>query len=341
MVPDRQISVIIPCRDSLASLTQTLTSLTDLSLVPSEIIIIDDGSLTALDLDQKPLEIVVSQLRDMHVAVRTLRLDPGCGPAAARNAGAAQASGDILLFVDADVLVHRHCLQRIQDAFNNQPEIAAVQGLYSASVPDGHSVTSSYQNHYYHFAFKTIDGDYPAVCATYCFAIRRNVFIGTGGFDASILCPTVEDEAFGYHLAGQGHKIYLHRGVRVTHLAEYSPGSLIRRKFRMSFNQVKSVLRGVKPPIQGDNNKTHHSRDFLVAVVLAPMLPILLFWSWPALLVGLLAYTACNARFWSYLYREEAPVYFAEMCFLTWIDQVTIFSGLSAGVIDYFMGRKV
>ena len=46
-----------------------------------------------------------------------IREPPGAGPAAARNAGAAEACGDVLVFVDADVVVHGDAFRRIRAAF--------------------------------------------------------------------------------------------------------------------------------------------------------------------------------------------------------------------------------
>ncbi|MCD4654966.1 hypothetical protein K8T06_13655, partial [bacterium] len=156
-------------------------------------------------------------------------------------------------------------------------------------------------------------------------------------------CPTVEDEVYGYELVAANHRIFLHRGVQVTHLAEYSFDSLLLRKFRMSFYQIKSLLRGVKPPVHGKNgnNGTHHSKDIIAATMIAPLLFMSWLWSWPAGLLMLLFYASVNARLWSYFTKAEPPVYAIEMFFITWFDQMSIFSGLLIGALDYFMGRKI
>ena len=54
------------------------------------------------------------------------------GPARARNHGAASAQGDVLVFLDADVVVHPDTLGRIKTYLTEHPEIAALFGSYDA-----------------------------------------------------------------------------------------------------------------------------------------------------------------------------------------------------------------
>jgi len=66
--------------------------------------------------DEAPEEVIVAR--------------EGLGPAAARNDGASRASGDVLVFVDADVLPHADAFHRIRRAFDSDAELAALFGSY-------------------------------------------------------------------------------------------------------------------------------------------------------------------------------------------------------------------
>ncbi len=321
------ISIVIPARDSEATLQTTLDSIQKQTLLPDEVIIVDDGSKTPV------------QNLDYNYSMKILRNPESLGPAAARNRGAQAAEGDIILFVDADVFLSPDVTLRISKILNTMTDTCAVQGVYSQKVPDGYNVFTRYQNHYYHYVFKRIANPYTAICATYCFAIRRNIFLDMGGFDTRIVKPTVEDEAFGYSLANAGHTIYLDTDCRVMHLAKYNFSQLIFRKFRMSFFQAGNFFSGVKPPLlnEAGQNKTHHPADILFAVVLSPLLFLALCIKLPVFAVVLFVYISANIRFWRFLNRIEAPVFFVEMLFITWVDQVTIFIGLAAGTLHYFV----
>ncbi|MBN1296187.1 glycosyltransferase family 2 protein [bacterium] len=330
------ISIIIPARDADGTLAFTLASIAIQSAAPSEIIIVDDGSTV-------PLAIPVNDpgMPDPH-RIRVIRLDQSRGPAVARNAGAAVARSDILLFIDADVVLAPDVVRLTAAHFDTVTGIAAVQGIYDSRTPDTASICTRYQNHYYHHAFMRIATPDASVCATFCFAVRRPVFDQMGGFDAAIARPTVEDEAFGYRLTAAGHRIYLDRSIRVMHLAHYTVSDLILRKFRMSFHQVKSLLRGIRPPVgmPRTTNRSHHARDTLAAIILAPFLPAAVFAAGPAAWIVLLVYFALNARFWGYLWKNEPPACAMEMIGLTWVDQTVICSGLFIGSLDFLTGNR-
>jgi glycosyltransferase involved in cell wall biosynthesis len=85
------VSVIVPARDAAATLGRTLDALErQQNAGEFELIVVDNGSL---DETASVAE---------RAGVRVVRRTRGDGPGAARNAGAAVASGEILAFTDAD-----------------------------------------------------------------------------------------------------------------------------------------------------------------------------------------------------------------------------------------------
>ena len=97
-VPDRPIfiSVIIPCFNEASVLNRTLAHLTPWKAqLNFEIIVSDDCS------QDESLQIARSW-------AATVVTNPGepRGAAQARNRGAAQAKGDLLVFIDADILIY-------------------------------------------------------------------------------------------------------------------------------------------------------------------------------------------------------------------------------------------
>ena len=61
---------------------------------------------------------------------------------AARNAGRERATGDVLVFVDADVEIHADALVRIADAFATDPGLTAVFGSYDDAPSRGGPVAA-------------------------------------------------------------------------------------------------------------------------------------------------------------------------------------------------------
>ena len=100
-------SVIIPTFNRWHSLRRTLDSLVTQSLEAGlfEIIVVDDGSTD----ETRSGEFHYDQVTFLHVQNR--------GPAAARNAGAVTARGEILVFTDDDCAVPYQWLQKIENLF--------------------------------------------------------------------------------------------------------------------------------------------------------------------------------------------------------------------------------
>lgn len=93
------VTVVLPVRDRHDELRRALGSVVAQSYRRWECIVVDDGS-------DDPVDEVVAGFGDPRI--RVIRTDPA-GPAAARNAGAAVAHGDVLAFLDSDneLFVHR------------------------------------------------------------------------------------------------------------------------------------------------------------------------------------------------------------------------------------------
>ena len=208
-------SIIVPVYNNARDLDTCLTALIATACPGSEIIVVDDGST-----DDTPT--VAAQK-----GVRVLGLVKNAGPAAARNYGARHAQGDILFFVDADVVVQPGVVCRVAQAFEEHPDLAAVFGSYDA-CPRARGVVSQYRNLLHHFVHQQ---GHPAASTFWagCGAIRRAVFQKMGGFDERRFPrPSIEDIELGYRLRGAGYRILLDKTLQGTHLKRWTLWSLIR-----------------------------------------------------------------------------------------------------------------
>jgi cellulose synthase/poly-beta-1,6-N-acetylglucosamine synthase-like glycosyltransferase len=132
----------------------------------------------------------------------------GAGPAQARNDGAARASAEVIVFVDADVLVHADAFTRIRRWFAENPGLAAVFGAYD-DEPSAAGVVSQFRNLLHHDVHEQGRGR-AATFWTGLGAIRRDVFTRSGGFDATRFPhPSIEDVELGARLHAGGAWIEL------------------------------------------------------------------------------------------------------------------------------------
>lgn len=325
------ISVIIPCKNDTHNLQNLLNCLMKCDPSPFETIVIDDGS------DQPISDCISNSQIQIH------RLKESRGPAFARNKGVELATSEIVLFLDSDVIVGTDIIFRVSESFYKHSEIAAVQGIYDRTILDN-GLPTCYQNLYYVFAFTSLHPFGSAVCATFCFAVKREVFLEAGGFDISIPYPTVEDEAFGYVLAAMDRTIFFDRELKVRHLAHYSIRQFIRRKFRMSFFQINHFLKERNQLLRqiagGRKNPTHHSFATLLSIVLAPALLLSPIFHWSFALFWSCLYLSCNAKFWGFCSRDQHLARMLGIITLTWIDHLTITFGLVFGTLHYLLSPR-
>jgi GT2 family glycosyltransferase len=198
------ISIVIPVHNGAAYLAQCLQAVRDLRPAPLECIVVDDGSTDGSAAIARAAGIPVIST-------------PGRrGPAFARNRGAAAARGEILLFVDADVMVPPDALARLAARFAEDPARDAVIGSYDHQ-PASPDFLSQYRNllHCY-----THQCGHPRTCAfwTGCGAIRNAAFLAHGGFDETRTRPCLEDIELGLRLRQAGRQIWLDKDLQVKHL---------------------------------------------------------------------------------------------------------------------------
>ena len=149
------------------------------------------------------------------------------GPAAARNAGAALARGDLLLFVDADVLVHPDAIARVRARLAAEPDLVAVFGSYD-DAPAAPGTVAGFRNLLHHHVHQQGAGPAETFWAGLG-AVRREAFAAAGGFDAGrYAAPQIEDVEFGMRLHAGGARLELDPALLGTHLKAWTLAGMVR-----------------------------------------------------------------------------------------------------------------
>jgi hypothetical protein len=252
-----RISVVIPVFNGGPDLEKCLAAISEYTVPVFECIIVDDASTD---------DMVNPAAR--RYGARVIRLDQQCGPAKARNRGVNEASGDIIFFTDADVLLHPDAIAQAVSAFQSDPGLDAVIGSYD-DQPGHTSFISQYRNLFHHWVHQTSAFE-ATTFWTGCGAIRRDVFLKMGGFSPDYPRPCIEDIELGVRLHGAGHRIHLLKNMLGKHLKNWQFWNMIRTDiFQRGVPWMLLVLRDGQ---LGNNlNLSYKSR---IATVLAGLLGV-------------------------------------------------------------------
>jgi hypothetical protein len=215
------LTVVVPAYHCASLLRASLDGLlrSDLPRGAWELIVVDDGSTDDTGA-------VAARYADTVLCVA----DGPRGPAHARNLGAMAARSAVLAFVDADVVVARSTLRGFVESLQAEPELTAVFGAYD-DCPADLGIVSRYRNLLHHHVHVRHAGDARTFWAG-CGAIRRDVFLRIGGFNAErYRRPQVEDIELGYRVSDAGGRIRLVPSLTGTHLKRWSLAGMLRTDF--------------------------------------------------------------------------------------------------------------
>ncbi len=334
MLPETPVefSVIIPNHDGGQVLEEVLEAIFAAGGPPREVIVADDASTDASPeiAGRFPVKLIRS---------------PVCrGASATRNAGAAAARGEILVFIDNDVIIPPVTFKILEERFR-EPEVSGVIGLLQP-LTRYPNLSSQYKNFYMHYTYLRLPREV-SVFYTSLASIRRAVFEECGGFDSSYRSATIEDMEFGVRVTGRGYKLLLEKRLQVEHRRYYSLSGLLRTGFRRAAGLAKIALRDRLRRKEKTSYVTT-GRSFLAGIVLSWLVLFLLllgavFTAPAALALAAAAYLsliALNLRFLFKLSRLTRPAYFLLSCGLILVDLFVHGCGVAWGVLTFIKGEK-
>ena len=121
-----KISIIIPTYNRTDDLKDCLSSILSQAINPYEVIIVDDSDTESIKEflateEEKFLKTSINVVYIKNSGKKSLTL--------ARNLGILNAKGNIVLFLDDDVILNNEYLLKMVHAFKENPQIYGLQGL--------------------------------------------------------------------------------------------------------------------------------------------------------------------------------------------------------------------
>lgn len=292
------ISIIVPVYNGAKFVDRCLEALTQPTNQAYELIVVDDCST-----DQT---VNIASQR----GAKVFSLPQQSGPGVARNVGAEKATGEILFFVDADVVVEPGALDRLADDFKENPDAAAVFGSYDAE-PAEQNFVSQYKNLFHHFVHQHSNTEAVSFWAG-CGAVRRDVFLSVGGFDGRRYArPAIEDIELGYRIRRMGHRIRLDKQLRGKHLKEWTLKSMLSADIFARAIPWSMLILESKSLVNDLNLRTGERFSAALAGLTVTLIPISIFKPQMLLFIPLLLLTIVllNHRLYRFFFYSRGLVF--------------------------------
>jgi glycosyltransferase involved in cell wall biosynthesis len=321
----------VPVHNSAAHLEACLTAIStsDLSSAPFELIVVDDASTDeCANIAAKFTDSII------HTG------DSARGPAFARNRGAESAHGDIIAFVDSDVVLHPDVLRLMAERIEGN-SLVAVFGSYDLN-PSSKSTVSQFRNLLHHYAHLESAGRVATFWAG-CGAVNATAFRKVGGFDENKYPrPQIEDVELGYRLAQVG-AIELDPTIQCTHLKRWTVGSMLRTDFfDRAVPWVKLLLsrkapsRGPSPSLGGRAILGTATSGMAVATAFLAIATTS-WWIGAVAIALLLLNIAINARLYRFLFERGGMHLLAAGIPLHFLYQVESAAAIPVGIGSYLL----
>lgn len=288
------VSVVIAVYNGADFLKQCLPALAAAADEATEIILVNDGSTDNSGEIGEQFGATVITLAEKS------------GAANARNHGVKQASGEIILFVDADVVVRAETIRDLRRLFAENPDYTAIFGSYD-DAPGEPDFFSQYRNLMHRFFHQTSGGEADTFWSGFG-AVKREAFLDVGGFDAEKFeIPSVEDIELGYRLREKGYRILLVPTLQAKHLKKWSFASILRTDFwQRAVPWAELIL--LNPQVAHNLNvKSSQKISAVLAGLFLCFLPFVV-WQWWfifASIACLIALVAINNDFYKFFLKRK------------------------------------
>ena len=230
-------SIVIPTYNRPAQLNVCLQACARLDYPDDrfEVIVVDDGGSSSLDAMAARFHGVLK--------LKLLRQE-NAGPAAARNKGASEATGEYLAFTDDDCAPESNWLQELASQFSVSPD-CVVGGQTINALSDNIYSTASQLLISYLYSYYNATPDQARFFTSNNLALPADRFRSVGGFDTSYPLAAGEDRELCDRWLHLGHRMAYAQGAMVYHAHPLTFTTFLRQHFHYGrgaycFHQIRA-----------------------------------------------------------------------------------------------------
>ena len=248
------VSIIIPTFNGASRIGNCLDALLKQTVGrEAEILVVNDGST------DNTAEVVAG-----YSGVRLIT-QSNAGPAAARNRGALEARGTIILFTDDDCVPMPEWLAAMIEPFNDL-DVVGVKGVYCTRQ---RRVVARFVQIEYEDKYRLM-ADLPHIdfIDTYSAGFRRDRFLEMNGYDTSFPVACAEDVELSYRMSARGWTMKFVPAAIVYHTHPDTLGKYLKKKYKFAFWRVLAVRKNPSKAVKD----SHTPQLMKVQLLFAPAL---------------------------------------------------------------------
>jgi GT2 family glycosyltransferase len=230
------VSIIIPTFNGAFRIGNCLNALLSQTAGrDAEILVVNDGSTD-------DTSDVIAHYPGVRLVTQT-----NAGPAAARNRGALEAAGAILLFTDDDCVPEPEWLDAMLEPFKDQ-DVVGAKGTYRTRQ---RRIAARFVQIEYEDKYRLMAG-LPSIdfIDTYSAAFLRDRFLEMSGYDTSFPVACAEDIELSYRMSARGWKMVFAPAAIIYHTHPETLSLYLKKKYKFAFWRVlavrKNPSKGVK-----------------------------------------------------------------------------------------------
>jgi len=212
------ISIIVPAFNSEKTITKTIQAIQKQETKEeTELIIVDDNST----------DKTVQEIKKFN-KIKLIQQEKNSGPAVARNTGAKNAKGEIIVFTDSDCIPEKNWLDEMIKPFENS-EVVGVQGAYKTKQKNltAKFVQIEIEDRYDLMKKK----EFIDFIGSYSAAYKKKVFLEFNGFNEKFHSASGEDPELSYRMEKKGLKLVFNPDAVVFHSHPESFPQYLKIKF--------------------------------------------------------------------------------------------------------------
>ena len=330
------ISVVIPNYNSSKTIKQTIHALCNQTYSDFDVTIVDDGS-------QDDSSTLIKDSIQANQKFKLIELPKNQGASFARNIGAENSKGAILLFTDSDVVLKNDTLYRAAKFFQNNSTSHALVGLPDKNS-SFHNLPSEHFNLRVHHNYINLPREINILYTSIC-AVQRDAFNQVDGFNTRM--RSEEDPELGFRLSRAGYVIISDKELSVYHNKWISLTGLLKNDYKRSLSRVKLMFRerATKTILKKETFISTPITQIYSALVM-PFVWLSLFISIfnPLILIStgllLLFFLKLNFGYLTFTLEEKGFFTTLKLYGLLLIDMTAVDFGIFVGLLKYIAGEK-